>query len=250
MKDRQWLLATIAADAPEQARRLNIGLEIDEFCMAENMDEHFEKSVSMVRGQMEGIGYAVLHAPFAELHPCAIDPLARKLAMHRLKQAAQTAMGYGIKRMVVHSGFLPWVYFPVWFEEQSAAFWMEFLRDMPADFQLLIENVLDDDPGSLRRMLDAIGDPRAACCLDIGHANVISPRPASEWIEVLAPHLKHVHLHNNYGKNDEHNLPEDGNMDIHALLRKLDDCAPDASITVECRDGAGAAAWIEKISGR
>lgn len=248
MINRNWLLATIASDAPEQAKRYGLGLEIDAFCMAENMDDNFAESDSLVKRQLEGINFPVLHAPFAELYPCAIDPKARQLAMRRLKQAAEIAMGYDIKRMVVHSGFLPQVYFPIWFEEKSAEFWREFLQDMPEDFQLLIENVLDDDPQCLRRMLDNIGDSRAVCCLDAGHANVISQRPITEWVEILAPHLKHMHLHNNYGEYDEHNLPQDGNMDIPILLKKMDTYAPEASITLECRDGAGAAAWIRAIT--
>jgi len=245
MLERQWLLATLSEDAPRLAAAHGLGLEIDAFCTAENMDEGFGYWDERVKKQLKTAPGEVLHAPFAELFPCAIDPRARALAMDRLCRAAEIARSYGIRRMVAHSGFIPRVYFPEWFEARSAEFWREFLDRQGADFELLIENVLDEDPASLARMLRAIGDPRARCCLDAGHANVVSPQPLSAWIEALGPALSHVHLHDNHGQWDEHNPPGNGNIDMPSLLALLDAHAPSASITLECPDAAGAVAWLE-----
>ncbi|MBQ8109863.1 MAG: sugar phosphate isomerase/epimerase [Clostridia bacterium] len=247
MAGRQWLLATLSEDAPRLAAEHGLGLEIDAFCTAANMDEGFPQWDAAVRGQLAVAPGRVLHAPFAELFPCAIDPAARALAMQRLCRAADIARGYGIRRMVAHSGFIPRVYFPEWFEARSAEFWREFLEKQGADFELLVENVLDEDPRSLARMLEAVNDPRARFCLDVGHANVASPRPLSAWVEALAPFLSHVHLHDNHGGWDEHNPPGGGTIDIAGLLALLDRLAPKASVTLECPDAAGAAAWVEGL---
>lgn len=247
MKKRRWLLATIADDAARLAAAHGLGIEIDEFCTAANMDENFEYWDGLVRGHGAQAPMEVFHAPFAELHPCAIDPRARRLAMDRFLQAADLAKSYGIRRMVVHGGFLPNVYYPIWYEEQSAGFWHEFLECQPDDFELLIENVLEDDPQSMLRMISGIGDARARMCLDVGHANVVSDVPLEKWIEVLGGHIRHVHLHNNHGKRDEHNPPDDGGMDIPALMERLDCCAPDATVTLECMDARDAVKWLGSV---
>ena len=246
MPHRQWMLAALSDDAPQLAAAHGLKLEIDAFCTAENMDgDNFLSWDAIVREQLALAPADVLHAPFAELFPCAIDPRARALCMERLTQAAQIARSYGVRRLVVHSGYIPRVYYPQWFEARSAEFWREYLKKQPEDFELLIENVMDEDPSSFARMLFGIGDPRARACLDVGHARVVSPHSLPEWIEALAPFLSHVHLHDNDGTTDTHNPPGEGIIDIPALLACLDRHAPKASITLECPDAAGAVRWLE-----
>ena len=36
-----------------------------------------------------------------------------------------------VKRIVIHDGYVPFVYFPEWFVEQSVLFWRELLADVP-----------------------------------------------------------------------------------------------------------------------
>lgn len=244
MKNRRWLLATIAENAASLAIQCGAALEIDEFCTAWNMDTDFPHWDEVVRSHARHAPLEIFHAPFAELHPCAIDPKARALAMDRFIQSADLARTYGINRMVAHGGFLPNVYYPVWYEEQSAAFWQEFLSKQPSDFEILIENVLEDDPESMLRMLDAINDPRAGICLDAGHANVVSKIPVTQWIEILGSRIRHVHLHDNHGQHDEHLPPGQGSMDIPAIMEKLDQFAANATITLECMDAQGAVNWL------
>jgi len=231
---RRWLLATLSEDAPRLAGECGLELEIDEFCTAENMDTNFKHWDAVVLGHMKHARAGVFHAPFAELCPCAIDPRVREVAMNRFLQAADLARSYGINRMVVHGGYVPLVYFPVWYEERSAEFWREFLSRQNADFELLIENVLEDDPESMMRMYDAIGDNRAGICLDVGHAHVVSHVPVEDWITMLGSRIRHVHLHNNHGDCDTHNPPYEGTLDINCIMSLLDRHAPEASITLEC----------------
>ena len=244
MTRNSWLLATLSDDAPALAEAFHLGLEIDAFCVADNMDGGFLHWDGVVRAQIRRAPARVLHAPFAEMFPCAIDPRARALCMDRMMRAAEIARSYGIRRMVAHSGYLPHIYYPEWFESQSAAFWCDFLKTQPENFEILIENVLDEDPESLLRMIAAIDDPRAAFCLDVGHAHAASPCAPLEWIETLHPFLRHVHLHNNYGAFDEHNSPDRGTIPMDSFLARLDALAPQASITLECPDARAAVDWL------
>ncbi|MBR2949423.1 MAG: hypothetical protein IKC46_06140, partial [Lachnospiraceae bacterium] len=124
-------LSTTASDASEIARRYGLGIEIAEYCTAWNMDDEFAGTDAAVQIKLEGIERKVLHAPFNELFPCAIDRKARSLAAERYWQAIGLAKTYGATKVVVHGGYNPWIYYPVWYTEQSIIFWKEFLREDP-----------------------------------------------------------------------------------------------------------------------
>ena len=193
----------------------------------------------------------VFHAPFAELCPCAIDPMVRDVTMRRFRQTAALSRAYGIRRIVVHSGFIPHVYYPVWFVEQSARFFRALL-DAEPEVAICVENVLDDDPAPLMDLADAVDDPRLGLCLDVGHANAVSKIPVRQWLKRLAPRLMHLHLHDNDGAADLHQIPGDGSLGFPGLMDEIEAAAPEATLTFECMDGAGCArrlaeyGWLER----
>lgn len=107
---QKLFVSTIAEDCAAAAREHSLGLEIAEFCYAPNMDTdsaaHFRR-VSQLTAE-SGCGLRLLlHAPFAELSPCAIDPLVRDVVRRRFDQALFAADVIGAKRIVFHSGFIP-----------------------------------------------------------------------------------------------------------------------------------------------
>lgn len=240
-------VATIAEDAVEAAARFGAGLEIDEFCIAANMDEPaFFAWDASVRPKIEAVGAArcVLHAPFAELCPAAIDPLVREVAVRRFDQAYRLARGYGIRRMVVHTGYIPKVYWKEWFVERSVAFWREFLLGKPDDFELLLENVLEEDPALLADIARGVDDPRLRVCLDVGHAFLQPSVPLRGWVGALAPYLGHVHLHNNHGERDTHGGLEDGGIRMESLIADIECKAPGVTYTLETAHAGPSLAWL------
>lgn len=231
-------LATIAPDAADLAQRHGLGLEIDEFCTAMNFDTGFDRWDAQVRGHLKKSDRFIIHAPFSELSPCAIDPMVRQVTRHRLMQSVELCAHYGISRMVVHTGFIPRTYFPVWFVDQASVFFRNLLGNCPSDFELLIENVLDPDPRPILDMVEAVGDHRAGICLDVGHAHVASDVPVNRWMDVLAPRIRHYHLHDNDKSADAHLAPGDGVIGYPALFERISDLTPDATATFECTDAA------------
>ena len=125
--DRLYL-SGIDGRAAELARENGLGLEIAAFCYAPNLED--PAVLSAVRSDMAGLDRFWFHAPFAELAPCAIDPLVRQVTEKRYRQAADLAQDLGVRRLVIHGGFVPQVYFPEWYVEQSVLFWREFLRQL------------------------------------------------------------------------------------------------------------------------
>ena len=245
--DRLYL-STIAEDDYEQAQTHGLGLEIAEFCTAMNMDgELFECFDTNVKIKMKYANRFVFHAPFSEMAPCAVDPKIREVTMARYLQAIRLAADYGITRVVIHSGFVPQVYFPQWFVKQSVVFWRELLPQIPAGTRLLLENVMEPEPEPTCSVVRQVDDSRLRLCLDVGHVNVSDPsRDVRKWLECFRPYLEHVHIHNNDGVTDRHGALADGTIDMAAVLDWLNETAPKATITIETMNCGDSVDWLRE----
>lgn len=243
MKRENLYLSTTAPDAASLARAQDLGVEIAEFCTAWNMDEALEETQKGLSQALAGISRRVLHGPFNELFPCAIDPYARRLAAYRYRQAVDLAKEYGASKVVIHGGFQPRMYYPVWYVEQSILFWKEFLQEDPG-VEIVLENVLEEKPEILRDILAGVDNPRLKMCLDIGHVNVYSQVPVETWMETCAPWLSHFHVHNNDGTWDTHSALTEGNLPIRKILDSIDRLCPEATVTLELLEAEPSLHWL------
>lgn len=249
MKKREICLATIDPNAFALAEKYDLRMELDQFCTAMYMDPpSFAAYDAEVKTMLPRA--SVFHGPFNELSPCAIDPKIRAVSMERYEQAYQLMRQYGLHKMILHGGFVPLVYFPIWYVEQSVGFWKEFLADKPEDFLLCLENVMEPEPSLLKEIVEGIADPRCRLCLDVGHANIrrVSQIPIRTWVEECAPYLAHVHLHNNDGDWDWHKSLSDGTIPMKEILSMLDTLAPEADFTFEnTTDTEASIRWYQEL---
>lgn len=239
-------ISSIDENCREHALPFGLGIEIAEFCWAYYIDCGREEHIEKCRDMMAGCDRFVFHAPFAELAACAIDPRARELARTRYIQSVGLARELGISRIVIHGGYIPYVYYPETYVSESVRFWKEFLKELPQGFEIMLENVMEPSPAMLVDIAKGVGDERLGLCLDIGHANtVVSETPPMEWIEPMAPYLKHVHIHNNRGERDTHNCLGNGRIPMEALLDKALAFLPDATFTIENMYCADSLEWLK-----
>lgn len=243
MNIKNIYLSTIANDAASIAREWGLGLEIAQYCTAWNMDEKFREVHPGVLEEIHGISHKVLHAPFNELFPCAIDKKARALAAERYRQAIRLAKDYGADKVIVHGGYNPWIYYPVWYVEQSVLFWKEFLTEDPG-VQIVLENVLETEPAWLLDIVKGVDDPRLRLCLDVGHVNAYSKIPVADWLKEWAPYLSHFHIHNNDGSWDTHSALDCGSIPIRELLTLAEELCPDATFTLELMEAEPSVRWL------
>lgn len=242
---KKFYISTIAADGAEAARKQGMGLEIAEFCTARNMDEEFRETDAAVQKKLAGIEKILLHAPFNELFPCAIDPKARALAAERYRQAIALAARYGAEKVVIHGGYNPWIFYPVWYVEQSIAFWKAFLAEAPS-VDIVLENVLEETPDMLLDIVQGVANPRLRLCLDVGHVNAYSRMPVADWLTQWAPYLSHFHLHNNDGSRDSHCALCRGTIPMKELLEEALELCPDATFTLEVTEAETSIKWLEE----
>ena len=241
-KDKLYL-STIDGNAQKTARGHGFGLEIAEYCTAWNMDEKFLETDTAVRQKLTGIQNRILHAPFNELFPCAIDPKARALAADRYRQAIGLARNYGATKVVIHGGYNARIYYPVWYVEQSILFWKDFLQEDPG-VEIVLENVLEDEPGLLLDIVKGVDDTRLRLCLDIGHANAYTPVSPMDWLKACAPYLSHFHLHNNDGTQDSHSALNCGSIPMDEFVQQAEALCPDATFTLEVLESKSSVRWL------
>lgn len=244
MKRQNWYLSTIDPQAEKLAREYGLGLEIAEFCTAVNLDTNLEETDRTVGEKMKYTDRFILHGPFNELFPCAIDPMARELARYRYRQAIALARRYGAEKVVIHGGYIPRVYFPEWFEEQSILFWKEFLPEIPKGMTVCLENVLEPSPQMLLAVVQAVNDERLRLCLDVGHANAYSKRSVYSWLEESTAFLSHLHIHNNDGTGDTHSPLYEGSISIKELLDRAWTLCPEVTGTLELPDSEPTICWL------
>lgn len=242
MRERLYL-STIDPAAGKVARQYGLGIEIAEFCTAWNLDRELSATKKTLEETLAGIRKRVLHGPFNELFPCAIDPKARELAAFRFSQAAVMAREYGAEKLVLHGGFNPQMYYPQWYVEQSVLFWREFLEKLPEGITVCVENVLEPTPDMLLDILRQVDDPRLRLCLDVGHVNAYSKVSAKTWLEESGDYLSHLHIHNNDGSWDTHSALFEGTLPIRELLGVAFERA-DVTATLELPDCLPSVKWL------
>ena len=160
------------------------------------------------------------------------------------EESGKYVFSYGAEKVVIHGGYNPRIYFPCWYTEQSALFWKDFLREDPC-VDIVLENVLEEEPEYLLDIVRAADHPRLGLCLDVGHANAYSAVPAMEWLKRLAPYLRHFHLHNNDGSFDAHAPLNEGDIPMKELLQKALALCPAATFALEVPENtARGARWL------
>lgn len=257
----KFYIATFSENAVSVARQYGFGIELNDFCISENLDQDkLAGSLDRCRRQLLDAGInagdpletasrVVLHGPFTEIIPASIDHRVVSLGMERLEEAYGAAQALGVRRMVVHSGYVPLLYFKDWHHEKSMTFWRTYMDDKPEDFQIYIENVFEDEPLMMRRLVEDLDDSRIRLCLDIGHANAMTSQEYHilDWIRLLGPHIGHFHLHNNDGKSDQHGALTQGTMDMEQVFAAIEAyCREDVTMTIESRTCESGAKWLNE----
>ncbi len=242
IKDKIFI-ATFSAAAPKTAKEFGVGLELNDLCISSNLEpERREIVVKRMYAELAAAGRegkrTIMHGPFTELTPDSIDPRAKALMLDRYRQTVDICVDMGINDLVLHSGYIPLLYHKKWHVSQSVDFWKSFARELPDGMTVMIENVFDDEPETLRGIIEAVDEPNIKACLDIGHANAMTSGKYSivEWVRVLTPVLRHFHVHNNDGSEDMHDDVFNGTVDFDSIMRMFTDELPDdITMTIESR---------------
>jgi len=172
--------------------------------------------------------YLPIASPFEEL---------RKVAVEECRRCLDFFAAIGAPWMNVH----PDSHCPLHTKKFSIDKNLQSLQELAVHARkvgvgIMVENIPGNDFNSAQD-LGALFDglPELGLHLDLGHCN-LSPIPqnAEKILEAHAGRLRHVHLHDNKGGEEDLHLPLGaGKIDMPRMVRILKACGYDGTITLE-----------------
>jgi len=163
-----------------------------------------------------------LHAPFMDLSIGSPDAKIRNISIDRIISALNTAAFLNPESIVIHPYYSHSIHgniFNEWLNNCLNSLQGLLNRCNELGIKLLIENTFETKPFVFLELMQTIKG--LGFCLDIGHMNVWSEIPFDIWIDNLAEFIDEIHLHDNYGKNDEHLALGEGNIDWLKILKSV-----------------------------
>lgn len=177
-----------------------------------------------------------VHAPFAGFKPGSPKNRDQKKARTMCQRSLDLAAALQARVIVFHPG-IPYRATPKqqagWLQN-CLDFWPEFI----AQAELLgvfiaIENIYEPSPEIFLSLFQGLNSPAFGHCFDIGHWNIFSETSLSDWFAQLGPHTRHIHLHDNNSRQDEHLPIGAGQIDFQALFDEVRRLPQPPSITLE-----------------
>ena len=251
---------SIFAHVPFHLLEQNIDLIIEKrinpevYFSAEALDALVPEAVGAIADVMSTHGVqCTIHSPFIDLNPGSTEPLVRDVTMRRFGQVLDAASILKPQVMVFHPGYDRWRYGDSqdkWLKH-SIDNWQMILERIDAiGCTVAIENIFEEDPSTLRSLLEAIDSPRIRHCFDIGHFNLFSKVSLEEWFSELGGYIAETHVHDNFGIKDDHLPLGDGEIDFDRFFPLMQQHASEAVYTIEAHCQKDVLKAVERLQAR
>ncbi len=214
-------------------RRLNPEV----FLPADVLDSLIPEELAAIAEALGANGQkTTIHGPFMDLNPGSAEPLLREATLHRFHQVLDAAEILKPQVMVLHPGYDKWRYGSIqetWLGHALDTFQVVRERAEKIGCVIAVENIFEEEPSTLRALLEALNSPVMRHCFDVGHWNMFGKVGMEEWFAELGPFIGETHIHDNGGEKDDHAPPGEGNIDFQLFFRLMEQYAPDAAWTIE-----------------
>jgi len=177
-----------------------------------------------------------IHAPFMDLNPGALDRLVREATRLRFRQTMEAAEILRPSVVVFHPGYDRWRF------GGNRDRWLRYAADtfrpiVESTSRIgciaAVENIFEEEPSTLRDLLESVPSPCFRHCFDVGHWNLFSRIGMDEWFQELGSLTAEVHLHDNSGTADDHLPIGEAGIDFPLFFRLMKRYAPHATWTIE-----------------
>ncbi len=237
----QWMIIPSIEDAEQSldlAKRYGCGLEYNDFILGSVLDDPDELNVIVKQADyFPREMRRTMHGVFYDITIFSADPQICAVSEHRVRQSMEVAARLGVGGVVFHTNYIPTFrmqsYEDYWVEANKQ-FWTQIAQEYP-QIEIYMENMFDLSPELLLRLAEEMrGVSRFGVCLDIAHAH-LSEVPVCEWIAMLAPHIRHIHINDNDGITDGHLPLGEGRIAFEPVLGSIREHCKAASILIEVK---------------
>ena len=228
------------ADSLALAEEYGAAFEYNDFYSPEVLDNEKLKDdyINFYLRQGRDCSQDTMHGAFLDITIHSEDPLIREASELRIRQSMEIAQNMGLRGVVFHTGRLAGFrvdyYIKNWLRTNEA-----FFRQMLAEFpeqQIFMENMFDESGDILAELAQRMADiPRFGVCMDYAHL-MLAPNPPQEWVRLLAPYVRHMHINDNDLCNDLHQEVGQGKIDWQVFGELMAQYHVDASVLVEIKN--------------
>lgn len=238
----------LVRDRIELIKKVDVGVEIyfNNDVVDEVDDGHVKETGRILRG--EGIECSV-HAPFMDLSPGAVDRAVRGITKEKLKKTAAMANLLGAIGMVCHPGYDKWRFgeaVDLWLKGAVETF-NEVLVAAGDGLPVMVENIFEEEPDTLYELLRQFDKKNLHFCFDSGHFNLFTKVSLETWFSMLGNKIREMHLHDNYGKRDDHMPIGRGTFPFRELKAFLKAHRESLILTAEIHTEADAVEGIKNL---
>ena len=218
------------------AEKYDVGFEINDFYDARILDDEAKQTRIIQEYRNVGVPEgSTMHGAFLDVVVFSSDEKIREISMLRMRQSMDIARKLGVKGVVFHTNCNPMLsgeQYDYNVVSKTVAYIEELLCEYP-EINIYLENMFDVSPRILVRISEELAKyPNYGVCLDYAHAS-ISDMPMSDWVEELAPYLRHIHINDNDLKRDLHLAVGSGHIDWNQFARYYRTHFDQCSILVE-----------------
>ena len=207
------------------AQELGIGMEISRIPIYKNPDLSSSQMADKMKAELEGFENPLsVHAVFSDLNIGSQDRDILKVSDMRFRYSFEVAKALGAKTLLFHSGNKAMKHDGSQnkYVRNAVKYWKDFVKLFEDEGMVaVIENVHEREPEWCLRVVEEVNSPNLQLALDVGHANLFSEVPLTYWVEKYGKHLYHLHIHNNFGKNDDHFSLLNGSIDYKEVLTAI-----------------------------
>jgi sugar phosphate isomerase/epimerase len=164
----------------------------------------------------------------------------RTASIRETLEALEAGAELGIKKVVLHPGYITGL--GKFVLDKAKGYGMESIetilnRATSLGMTLCLENMFPQahflsKPHEFQEVFESFPDLRLA--LDIGHANLGGGKnKSSEFIHQYGYRIGHIHVNDNFGKEDNHLPIGAGIIDFEKILKELNEAQYDETLTLE-----------------
>lgn len=189
------------------SEQYGVSFELNDFFDADVLDDTHKQDA--IIHQYEAVGIpegSTMHGAFFDVVVFSTDAKIREISQLRMKQSMDIARRLGLRGVVFHTNCNPMLDSEAYDNNvvSMTASYLEELLQEYTEIDIYLENMFDASPKILREISQCLAKySNYGVCLDYAHAS-ISNTPMQDWVEELAPYLKHIHINDNDLKSDLH----------------------------------------------
>lgn len=221
----------------ELIEEFDAGFEYHDFYLPNVYDDVIEENARIAKYKevRKDRSKDTLHGAFLDIAPSSKDKVIKKRSYELMLHSMDVAAKLGVKGVVFHSGLVPNVE-----NDEYIGNWLNVFEDVICslngkypELDIYLENTTERTPDALIKLKERMKDiERFGLCLDYGHA-ALSPTSNEEWVSVMAPYVRHMHLNDNDLKADLHMVPGEGMIDYKEMFSLLNIYNIDTSCLLE-----------------